>query len=901
MMKPALRAAKAARAAAAHAATFRAASSVAAAAFACCRSVDAADAGRANLHAFDAIEFAHSSLPAAADALVWDIGAIDYWEPSHIVVYRSLWPDNYPNESANYWIEMKTELLATWQNWEVWTEWYDARLRGDAVDGRLEIARATLPSEAWDQGPAIVNTEIKRLIEEHSSLETPDRVADTNPIAETSQHGDARSVEFTDTRKFEDWLASQPREIAVTLAVRAALRVLPIMRDVVRAGHLDTALSEVMLCAFRASAASWAAAKFRIRATDHAARPAARAAMAARTAYAYADAADAALSARAAAGYAARAASTSSYSAREAAADAVRTAADAAYSAYADYAAFWTALSADTTRVGKGVAASEISGSPLWSERQPIPFQDLWLELKATLVDTRQDWDVWTTWYEDRLTGHVRDEQRELAYVLIEDEIWARGPAVVNAEIKRLIEDHRPPARDTTSLPQRFVGFFSYAHSDARVDPSIVEAFSSELERRVDTKLANAEFSIWRDSKNIEAGDFWDSRIEAAITHADIFVLLLTPKWISSEICLREYGLFERVKADENDGSHVIPIYARDIESQLPHLDGDQRATYDRLLRRQHRKISPAEFGLLSDAQKTALIERVADDIVAILSRRRAGEPARPKPVDGVASAISFGWTPQATIAVVPGPENRPLLAFSGSTRDHAHRLEAARVLAADIARSLARGKWNARSDYGEVLDDYVAHLPTTSESGNFLLADAEQRILRTLFAADQDILPVGFAAKLKILLEQHIGLRAYYPAVEDFYDSVRGGHLEAPLPIDAVAAFIKGVESHTPSLFEPDVAQALAGVAQPLPTIAPPEPGARRTDATQPAPPPDPLGEVDPTSAQRVTLASAINALWKALSSGDTTGKNVEGWAKVTATLAPKVAPILEWLRAFL
>lgn len=46
---------------------------------------------------------------------------------------------------------------------------------------------------------------------------------------------------------------------------------------------------------------------------------------------------------------------------------------------------------------------------------------------------------------------------------------------------------------------------------------------------------------------------------------------------------------------------------------------------------------------------------------------------------------------------------------------------------------------------------------------------------------------------------------------------------------------------------------------------------------------------------------ASAADALWKVLSSGDTVSKNVEGWTKALATLGTKVAPVLDWLHAFL
>jgi hypothetical protein len=214
--------------------------------------------------------------------------------------------------------------------------------------------------------------------------------------------------------------------------------------------------------------------------------------------------------------------------------------------------------------------------------------------------------------------------------------------------------------------------------------------------------------------------------------------------------------------------------------------------------------------------------------------------------------------------------------------------------LAARIARSLRNGRSNARPDYAETLDQYVAYLPVQPEEGNFLLADAEARIISGMFASDANILPVPLAQKLKVLLEQHIGLRAYYPATEDFYESVRSGHLEAPLPIDAVEGFIQGVRDNTPTLFEPNVSQSLEGVAQPVPMVTTSDAEALKGGEALPAPPPDPLGELDPEKARRYTVGGVVNALWKAVLSGEKAGKSVEGWSTVIATLGPKVVPIL-------
>ena len=59
--------------------------------------------------------------------------------------------------------------------------------------------------------------------------------------------------------------------------------------------------------------------------------------------------------------------------------------------------------------------------------------------MKAMLHAAKQDWQVWTIWYDDRLKGRVRDKTRELAYVRIQEALWDQGPAVVNAEIERRI------------------------------------------------------------------------------------------------------------------------------------------------------------------------------------------------------------------------------------------------------------------------------------------------------------------------------------------------------------------------------------------------------------------------------------------------------------------------------
>ncbi|MEM8758923.1 MAG: hypothetical protein AAGE83_01185, partial [Pseudomonadota bacterium] len=54
-----------------------------------------------------------------------------------------------------------------------WTEWYEARLRGDPGNPALEYDRVTSPEIDWKAGPATVNAKIKEIIEKYGRRGTP--------------------------------------------------------------------------------------------------------------------------------------------------------------------------------------------------------------------------------------------------------------------------------------------------------------------------------------------------------------------------------------------------------------------------------------------------------------------------------------------------------------------------------------------------------------------------------------------------------------------------------------------------------------------------------------------------------------------------------------------------------
>ncbi len=251
-------------------------------------------------------------------------------------------------------------------------------------------------------------------------------------------------AEIKEILELAEWLRKQRRDVSVVFAARAALRVLPIIHSEERTPDYWSLL---VLPVFRATAIAWAAV----------AQPAypmdiglAAAAARVRVPSAAAEAASAAL---AAAGTVDPAAASAH--AATATASAVRVLAATLFLGSGGTLAgpagggfgFWSAVSADATGIENGAMASVIASSPLWPNslsHSPYSFPErlwfLWEEMKAALLVANDDWDVWTTWYEDRLEGRVREDERELAYVRIGDALWKQGPAIVNAEIKRRIE-----------------------------------------------------------------------------------------------------------------------------------------------------------------------------------------------------------------------------------------------------------------------------------------------------------------------------------------------------------------------------------------------------------------------------------------------------------------------------
>ena len=101
---------------------------------------------------------------------------------------------------------------------------------------------------------------------------------------------------------------------------------------------------------------------------------------------------------------------------------------------------FLEVLANDARLLDQKLDAQLLSYVPLWPGQIPDWVRASWGELRRTLLNADENWEVWTTWYEERLAGNKMDEASDIARITIDDDIWRQEPRAVNAHIRELLE-----------------------------------------------------------------------------------------------------------------------------------------------------------------------------------------------------------------------------------------------------------------------------------------------------------------------------------------------------------------------------------------------------------------------------------------------------------------------------
>jgi hypothetical protein len=270
---------------------------------------------------------------------------------------------------------------------------------------------------------------------------------------------------INDRSELQRWLADKPREWAVVLAARAALRAVPFIASVSRPRLAATTVLPVL----RATGIARFAAAYPNRANEVAA--ATSAAVEARVTSALgrnAYTSDAAAAASAAASAAAASESTDHDEAAQAAAEAAAEAADAAAAdgAAADGAAVWEAVGRDAERLERGTRATELVSLPLWAGMKNRWFDEQLDVLRLALNRLGGDWPIWQLWYDSIFEGRPsfglpadRAAEIDERVFLSSDEWWSRPPAEINSEIAAWVQAVRASGQAHLAPAPTVAGF----------------------------------------------------------------------------------------------------------------------------------------------------------------------------------------------------------------------------------------------------------------------------------------------------------------------------------------------------------------------------------------------------------------------------------------------------------
>jgi hypothetical protein len=336
-----------------------------------------------------------------------------------------VWPCGLPPWAEESWIDLGTALPKD-EDWQVWIDWYDERVRGGSRGEEYELVFASVPQEKWDTGPAAANAWIK-----------------ANLPPRGNAPGQWPEDEVEDGAALSSWLGAQNREVAVSIAGRTALRVAPLIVHALQGlpgPDLEQNLRQMTCAVFRAAALARVAVKYPEYAAglhDSAQRASAVASatykIAGHSAIAYG------------AINAAMASANTIFAVANSNAGVAAEASHAATVGLSGTQFIWEEIRADAFAL-KDLRFSAALDLPIWLRAKPQWATVAWADLQS-LLPHGEDWEVWIEWYDDRLRGGSRGEAHELVFAEVPQGEWDKGPAAANAWIKAHLPKSRAAAQ----------------------------------------------------------------------------------------------------------------------------------------------------------------------------------------------------------------------------------------------------------------------------------------------------------------------------------------------------------------------------------------------------------------------------------------------------------------------
>ena len=97
-----------------------------------------------------------------------------------VAIDSPVWPNEVPGWASAEWATLQA-ILPPREDWDVWIDWYEDRLRGGSRGEAYELVFASVPADVWAEGPAAANAWIREHLPKPSeaaqSAELPEPVA----------------------------------------------------------------------------------------------------------------------------------------------------------------------------------------------------------------------------------------------------------------------------------------------------------------------------------------------------------------------------------------------------------------------------------------------------------------------------------------------------------------------------------------------------------------------------------------------------------------------------------------------------------------------------------------------------------------------------------------------------
>lgn len=157
--------------------------------------------------------------------------------------------------------------------------------------------------------------------------------------------------------------------------------------------------------------------------------------------------------------------------------------------------------------------------------------------------------------------------------------------------------------------------FLSYTREKNKYNT--VSKMKDRLLHELILKTGDKHLGIFQDTE-ITFGIHWEDKLKKELDEANCLIILLSPLWLNSEECNKEYFYFCSKSSASNKSRPVIPILFDEIlETDI--LDDVKMSIYKDLKKLQIADWSDLKYESLEDTISKKALSKLAKDIKSIL------------------------------------------------------------------------------------------------------------------------------------------------------------------------------------------------------------------------------------------------------------------------------------------